>query len=237
MVWSFVYLAVGRIMELVLLCLRSSDAKEVEILVLRHELEILRRQHPRPRPEPKDRALLAALSRLLPRRRWSAFVVTPATLLGWHRRMVRRHWTYPNKAKGRPPVPAEVQALIVRLATENLRWGYERIKGELARLGYRVSASSIRRVLRSHGIDPAPRRTSTTWRSFLRRQAAGIVACDFFSVDTVWLTRCYVLFFIEVETRRVQLCGTQRIPPASGSPSGPGTWPARWRTADASCVT
>jgi len=211
-VWSFVYLAVGRIMELVLLCLRSSDAKEVEILVLRHELEILRRQHPRPRLEPKDRALLAALSRLLPRRRWSAFVVTPATLLGWHRRMVRRHWTYPNKAKGRPPVPAEVQALIVRLATENLRWGYERIKGELARLGYRVSASSIRRVLRSHGIDPAPRRTSTTWRSFLRRQAAGIVACDFFSVDTVWLTRCYVLFFIEVETRRVHLCGITTNP-------------------------
>lgn len=125
MIWSFVYLAVRRIMELLLLCLRSCDAKELEILVLRHELEIFRRQHPRPRLEPKDRALLAALSRLLPRRRWSVFVVTPATLLGWHRRMVRRHWTYPNTAKGRPPVPAEVQALIVRLAVENPCWGYQ----------------------------------------------------------------------------------------------------------------
>lgn len=211
-IWSFVYLAVGRIMELLLLCVRSGDAKEVEILVLRHELEILRRQQPRPRLEPKDRALLAALSRLLPRRRWSVFMVTPATLLGWHRRMARRHWTYPNTAKGRPPVPADVQALIVRLATENPRWGYERIKGELAGLGYRVSASSIRRVLRVNGINPAPRRTSTTWRSFLSQQAAGIVACDFFSVDTVWLTRYYVLFFIEVQTRRVHLCGITTNP-------------------------
>ncbi|MGI8793486.1 MAG: integrase core domain-containing protein [Acidimicrobiales bacterium] len=212
MIWSFVYLAVRRLMELLLLCLRSSDAKEVEILVLRHELEVLRRQHPRPRLGPKDRALLAALSRLLPRRRWSVFVVRPATLLGWHRRMVRRHWTYPNKRKGRPPVPAQVQALIVRLALENPRWGYQRIKGELARLGYRVSASSIRRVLRAKGVSPAPRRTSTTWRSFLRQQAAGIVACDFFSVDTVWLSRYYVLFFIEIETRRVHLCGITTNP-------------------------
>jgi transposase len=211
-IWSFVYLAVRRIVELLLLCLRSCDAKELEILVLRHELEIFRRQHPRPRLEPKDRALLAALSRLLPRRRWSVFVVTPATLLGWHRRMVRRHWTYPNTAKGRPPVPAEVQALIVRLAVENPCWGYQRIRGELGGLGYRVSASSIRRVLRANGIDPAPRRESTTWRSFLRQQAAGIVACDFFSVDTVWLTRYYVLFFIELETRRVHLCGITTNP-------------------------
>ncbi len=212
MIWSFVYLAFRRVMQLLLLLLGSRDTKEVEILVLRHELEILRRQHPRPRLEPKDRALLAALSRLLPRRRWSLFVVTPATLLGWHRRMIRRHWTYPNKPTGRPPVPTEVQALIVRLATENPRWGYERIKGELAGLCYRVSASSVRRVLRAAGIDPAPRRVSTTWRSFLAQQAAGIVACDFFFVDTVWLTRYYVLFFIEIETRRVHLCGITTNP-------------------------
>jgi putative transposase len=171
-------------MELLLLLFRFRDAK-VEILILRHELEVLRRQHPRPRLEPKDRALLAALSRLLPRGRWSLFVVTPATLAGWHRRMVRRHWTYPNNPKGRPPVSVEIQALIVGFATEIPGWGYERIKGELVGVGFRVSASSIRRVLLANGIGPAPRRSSTTWRSFLRQQAAGIVACDFFSVDTV----------------------------------------------------
>jgi putative transposase len=124
MVWSFVYLAPRRVLELMVLCWRSTDAKEVEILVLRHQLAVLRRQHPRPRLQPQDRALLAALSCLLPRPRWSIFVVTPQTLLGWHRRMVRRHWTYPAQARGRPSVPQQLQALIVRLATENPRWGY-----------------------------------------------------------------------------------------------------------------
>jgi putative transposase len=211
-VWSYVYLAVRRLIELILWCFRSDESKEAEILVLRHELEVLRRQHPRPRLEPRDRALLAALSRVLPRRRWSAFVVTPATLLGWHRRLVRRHWTYPNIAKGRPPVPDEVRALIVGLATENPGWGYQRLKGELAGLGFKVSASSIGRVLRADGLDPAPRRQASTWRSFLRQQAAGIVACDFFTVDTIWLTRYYVFFAIEVESRRVQLCGITTNP-------------------------
>ena len=112
--------------------------------MLRHELDILRRQHPRPRLKPKDRAWLCLLSRILPRARWSVFVVTPDTLLAWHRRMVRRRWTYPNTSNGRPPVPDDVQAVILRLANDNLRWGYQRIQGELARLGWRVSASSIR---------------------------------------------------------------------------------------------
>jgi hypothetical protein len=207
---SFVYLALKRTIGLVLLCLRSSDAKEVEILVLRHELDILRRQQPGPRFEPTDRAWLSLLSRLLPRRRW--FVVRPETLLGWHRRMVRRHWTYPNTAKGRPPVADDVRTLIVRLAAENPLWGYQRIKGELAGLGYQISASSVRRVLRANGIDPAPRRVSTTWSSFIRQQAAGIVACDFYSVDSVWLTRYYVKFFIEIESRRVHVCGVTTNP-------------------------
>ncbi len=122
-IWSFVYLAFRRVMQLLLSCWAPAIPRRSRSSSLRHELEFLRRQHPRPRLEPKDRALLAALSRLLPRRRWSLFVVTPATLLGWHRRMIRRHWTYPNKPTGRPPVPTEVQALIVRLATENPRWG------------------------------------------------------------------------------------------------------------------
>jgi putative transposase len=186
-VWSFVYLALRHVLELILLCFRSAEAKEIEILVLRHELAVLRRLHPRPGLQPKDRALLAALRRLLPRARWAAFLVRPETLLRWHRRMVARRWTYPTNCNGRPPVSDEVQRLIVRLARENPRWGYQRIHGELLHLGCRVSASSIRRVLRAHGLDPAPRRAATSWRSFLRQQATGIVACDFFTVDTIFL--------------------------------------------------
>ena len=212
MVWSYVYLALGRVLELVMLCCQSAEAKEIEILVLRHELMVLRPQHPRPRLQPKDRALLAALSRQLPRARWSVFLVKPETLLAWHRRMVRRRWTYRSAPRGRPPVPDPVQQLILRFARENPRWGYQRIRGELLRLGCQISASSISRVLRAHGIDPAPRRAPTTWRSFLRRQAAGILACDFFTVDTVFLRRLYVLFVIELGSRRVHLAGVTAHP-------------------------
>jgi putative transposase len=211
-VWSFLYLAVRRVLELILLCFRSAEAKEIEILVLRQELAVLRRQNPRPRLQPTDRALLAALSRLLPRARWSVFLVQPETLLRWHRRMVARRWTYPSTSKGRPPISEQVQQLVVRLARENPRWGYQRIHGELLRLGVRVSASSIRRVLRAHGLGPAPRRTPSSWRSFLRQQAAGLLACDFFTVDTVFLQRVYVLFVIELGSRRVHLAGVTAHP-------------------------
>ena len=144
-------------------------------------------------------------------------MVTPETLLGWHRHMVRRRWTYPAQGRGRPSVPQQVQTLIVRLATENPRWGYQRIRGELLHLGCRVSASSIARVLRANGLQPAPHRTarSTTWRSFLRRQAAGILACDFLTVDSVFLHRLYVLFFIQLHNRRVHLAGV------TANPTGP----------------
>ena len=212
-VWSFVYLALRRSLELVLLCFRSAEAKEIEILVLRHELAVLRRQHPRPCLQAKDRALLAALSRLLPRARWSVFLVRPETLLRWHRCLVAGAWTYPHRQPGRLPLDGDLQQLIVRLATENPRWGYQRIHGELLRLGVRVSASAIRRVLRAHGLDPAPRGVPRRgWRSFLRQQAAGIVACDFFTIDTVWLRRLYVLFFMELDTRRVHLAGVTANP-------------------------
>jgi putative transposase len=184
------YLTLRRSIQLLVLLARGDAAKDLEILVLRHQLCVLRRQTPRPRLEPADRALLAAVSRVLPRSRWSCFLVTPETLLRWHRRLVADAWTYPHRQTGRPPLDWDVQRLIVRLAKENPVWGYQRIQGELLRLGVRVSATAIRTTLRRHGLDPAPRRASSTWRAFLRQQAAGIVACDFFTVDTVWLSGC-----------------------------------------------
>ena len=212
MLSKLAYLAVCRSMQALVLLARGDAAKDLEILVLRHQLTVLRRQIPRPRFEPADRALLAAVSRMLPRSVWSCFLVKPDTLLGWHRRLVAGAWTYPQRHTGRPRLDQDVQLLIVRLATENPRWGYQRIQGELLHLGIRISATAIRTTLRRHGLDPAPRRSSTTWRAFLRQQAAGIVACDFFTVDTVWLRRLYVLFFIELDTRRVHLTGVTANP-------------------------
>jgi hypothetical protein len=146
--------------QLLVLLARGDAANDLEILVLRHQLAVLRRRTPRPRLEPADRALLAAVSRVLPRARWSCFFVQPETLLRWHRRLVAGAWTYPRRGQGRPPLDHGIQELIVRLANENPRWGYQRIHGELLRLGRRVSASSIRRVLCAHGLDPAPRRSN-----------------------------------------------------------------------------
>jgi putative transposase len=206
------YLALCHMIQLLALLVRGDAAKDLEILVLRHQLAVLRRQVPRPKFEPTDRALLAALSRALLQARWSCFIVKPETLLRWHRRLVAGAWTYPRRGRGRPPLDEDVQQLIVRLARENPRWGYRRIQGELLRLGIQVSATTIRETLRRHGLDPAPRRASTTWRAFLGQQAAGILACDFFTVDTVWLQRLYVLFFIELDTRRVHLAGVTANP-------------------------
>jgi putative transposase len=206
------YLTLCRSIQLLVLFARGDAAKDLEILVLRHQLTVLRRQTPRPRLEPADRALLAALSRILPRTRWSCFLVKPETLMRWHRRLVADSWTYPTRGAGRPPLDQDVQQLIVRLAKENPRWGYQRVQGELLGLGVQVSASAVRAILRRHGLDPAPRRMATTWRAFLRQQAAGIVACDFFTVDTVWLRRLYVLFFIQLDTRRVHLAGVTASP-------------------------
>jgi hypothetical protein len=188
------YLTLCRSIQVLVLLVRGDAAKDLEILVLRHQLAVLRRQTSRPRLEPTDRALLAAVSRVLPRSRWSCFFVKPDTLLRWHRRLLAGAWTYPHHQIGRPPLDQEIQQLIVRLATENPRWGYQRIRGELQRLGMHASATAIRSTLRRHGLDPAPRRASSSWPAFLRQQAAGIVACDFFTVDTVWLRRLYVLF-------------------------------------------
>jgi putative transposase len=215
MLSKLAYLTLCRSIQLLVLLARGEAAKDLEILVLRHQLTVLRRQVQRPRLEPADRALLAAVSRALPRGRWSCFFVKPETLLRWHRRLVAGAWTYPHQGQGRPSLDHEVQQLIIRLAKENPRWGYQRIQGELQRLGIRVSATAIRTTLRRHGLDPAPRRATTTWRVFLRQQAAEIVACDFLTVDTIWLRRLYVLFFIELDTRRVHLAGVTPNPNAA----------------------
>jgi transposase InsO family protein len=166
---------------------------------------------PRPRFEPEDRAIITALARVLGRDRWSMCLVKPDTILGWHRRLVANHWTYPHRL-GRPSTALETRRTIVRLASENPTWGYRRIHGELARLGIAIAASTVWAILKTAGIDPAPDRSSESWTTFLRAQAAGIVACDFFTVDTVMLRRYYVLFFLELDTRRVHLAGITTNP-------------------------
>jgi transposase len=214
--WSFSYLALRCLLQLVLLRPRSEGSKELEIVVLRHELSVLRRQADRPQLRPSDRLFLAAASRLLPRSRWNSFFVTPATLLRWHRRLVARRWTYTSQM-GRPPVSSEIRELVLRLAHENPRWGYQRIAGEINGLGLPVSATTVRKILREEGMGPAGERAGLSWRAFLRQQAQSMLAVDFFTVETISLQRLYVLFFIELGSRRVYVAGCTANRPAPGS--------------------
>ena len=207
------YLIARRLVDGLMLLARAQAAKDVEILVLRHQLGVLHRQVGRPRLSWADRAVIAALAFRLPPPRRVGMLVSPGTILGWHRRLVARWWTTsPKRAPGRPPVPAGVRALVKRLAVDNPSWGYRRIHGELAGLGYRVGAATVWSILKSCGFDPAPRRSGPTWAQFLTAQAEGIVACDFFHLDTVMLRRLYAFFVVEHATRRVRILGVTAHP-------------------------
>src|SRR6266567_273515 len=212
MFFSFLYLAVRALIGLLVRSGRGSGVKDVELMVLRHELEVLRRQVGRPKLRPLDRALLAAAAWHLPRSARGTRLVTPGTLLRWHRALVRRKWRQTEGRPGRPRLSAEIRELVLRLGRENPSWGHRRICGELAKLGLQASPTSVRRLLAHAKLEPAPRRSGPSWREFLRAQAASIVACDFFTVESVVLRRYYVLFFIAHASRRVWLAGCTKNP-------------------------
>lgn len=202
------------------LLLVSGDKRDAEILALRHQVLVLQRQIDRPSFTPSDRAILAVLSRAFDRPRLGSvmLIVKPATVIGWHRRLVARHWTQqPQPRTGRRPTPTELRQLVLRLDTENPDWGYRRIHGEMRRLGHRIAASTVWKILRNAGREPTPNRTGPSWSEFIHSQAHAIVATDFFCVDTVTLRRLHVLFFIEIDTRRVHLAGI------TTNPTGPWT--------------
>ena len=204
MLHAAVYACLRLLIGLIVVRCGSEQQHELELLALRHQLAILRRQVKRPELTKGDRLILAALGRHLPE---GSLLFAPATLLRWHRELVRRRWAaFGQRARrGRPPIPADLQELIVRLARENPRWGARRIQGELLKLGYRVSATTVRTLLGRHRVPPAPRREGPTWSQFLRAQAHGVLACDFFAVETVLLRTLYVLVAMELGSRRVLL--------------------------------
>ena len=207
-----IYQMFSKLLGWIVLRTRSDTTKDIEILVLRHQLAVLQRRTPRPRMSWTDRALIAALTRLLPVRRRLGLLVTPAMILRWHRQLITRRWTTQPTRPGRPAIPAGLRALVIRRATENPTWGYRRIHGELAGLGYQIGASTVWKVLHSAGIDPSTRRAGPSWTEFLRAQAHAILACDLFHLDTITLHRLYAFFAIEHATRRVHILGVTAHP-------------------------
>jgi putative transposase len=209
---SFLYQAFCRVLQLVRLMGRSDEEIAIEVVMLRHEVAILRRQIHRPALEPADRAVLAGLARLLPHHRLGHLFVQPATLLRWHRDLVAKHWSYRHSRPGRPGIAKGTTALALRLAKENPTWGYRRIHGELSTMGIVIAPSSVWAMLKRHGIEPSPRRSGPTWAEFLSSRAKGLMACDFFHVDTVLFKRLYVLVFIHHDTRLIRIAGVTANP-------------------------
>ena len=212
MALRLIYQMFAKLLGWLVLRAQSDTSKEIEILVLRHQLAVLQRRTARPRIDWTDRAVVAALARLLAARRRLGLLVNPSTILRWHRRLIAHRWTTQPTRPGRPAIPVGVRALVVRLATENPTWGYRRIHGELAGLGYQIGASTVWKILNTAGIDPAPRRPGPTWTQFLHAQGQAILACDLFHLDTITLHRLYAFFVIEHANRRVHILGVTAHP-------------------------
>jgi transposase InsO family protein len=214
MLLSIIYAVVRRLLDALAVIVRREITKDVELLVLRHENAVLRRQAGPIRRTAVDRLSLAALARLLPRQRWAhIFPVTPATLLAWHRKLVARKWDHsPRRGPGRPPTPTAIRQLVMQMANENPNWGHRRIQGELVRLGHRIASSTVWHILHTAGIDPTPRRSGPTWRQFLTSQAHSILAIDFLHIDTITLRRIYALIVVEHGSRRAHLAGVTAHP-------------------------
>ena len=200
---------------------RSEADRDAELLLLRHELSLLRRSVTKPRLRMSDRLILSALAMCLPRSRWNALIVRPETILAWHRAPVRRKWdAYRRRGRlGRPRMAQECRELILRVARANARWGYARIRGELLNLGHDVSATAIRNLLRRHGVPTCPHRSRMSWREFLRAQASAIVVADYFTVETWNLKRLDVLFFWSSGRVASSASGSPPIPIKPGQPT------------------